>query len=258
MIPIALLHPVFGQFINNCQNHTPTMDNNKLVLSLSRAMSKFYINEYARAAKFQEILMEHSIMLVASEIEGSQCKTDGDLRWKGLCYIILEAKNELGGGGAEPLFEAMLYYLKSMRKQSEEDAHARLPSLIIYLSGAPLNLSYHAKTKMCQRSPHRVCWRSLHRWPQRRGAFRYAPSLCTWNWCRAEDFSSTSFRCAQESFLLIIAMLQSEIIWKLTLSTRRMISIQIFLHSTSHFHGMLLRVLVANIGLTGFLSQDGE
>jgi len=155
------------------------MDDNELVLSLSRAMSKFYVDEYARAAKFREILMEHGIMLAASEIEGSRCKTDGDSRWKGLCYIILEAKNGLGGGGAEPLFEAMLYYLKSMRKRSEEDARARLPSLIIYLSGAPLNSSYRARTKMCQRSPHRVRWRSLHRWPQCGGAFRYAPSLCT-------------------------------------------------------------------------------
>ena len=111
-------------------------------------MSKFYVDEYARATKFREILMEHGIMLAASEIEGSRCKTDGDLGWKGLCYIILEAKNELGGGGAEPLFEAMLYYLKSMRKRSEEDTRARLPSLIIYLSGAPLISSYRARTKM--------------------------------------------------------------------------------------------------------------
>ena len=147
-IPITLLHPVFGQFVDDRQHHTPMMDDNELVLSLSRAMSKFYVDEYARAAKFREILMEHGIMLAASEIEGSRCKTDGDLGWKGLCYIILEAKNELGGGGAEPLFEAMLYYLKSMRKRSEEDARARLPSLIIYLSGAPLISSYRARTKM--------------------------------------------------------------------------------------------------------------
>jgi hypothetical protein len=68
-------------------------------------------------------------MLTASEIKGSRCKTDDDLRWKVLCYIILDAKNELSGGGAEHLFEVMLYYLKSMRKWSEGDAHARLPSL---------------------------------------------------------------------------------------------------------------------------------
>jgi len=47
------------------------MDDNELVLSLLRAMSKFYIDEYARAAKFREILMEHGIMLVASKIECS-------------------------------------------------------------------------------------------------------------------------------------------------------------------------------------------
>src|SRR5882762_1328797 len=109
MIPITLLHPLFGQCIDDHQQHTPTVDDNELFWSLSRAMSKFNIDEYFRAAKFREILMEHSIMLTVSEMEGSRCKMDGDLWWKSLCYIILEAKNQLGGGGAEPLFEAMLY-----------------------------------------------------------------------------------------------------------------------------------------------------
>jgi hypothetical protein len=135
-IPIALLHPVFAQFVDDCQNHTPTADDNKLVLTLSTDMSEFFADEKSRAARFREILMEHGIMLAASEIEGSLCKTDGDIRWKGLCYLILEAKNELGGGGAEPLFEAILYYLKCMRKWSEKDARSRLPCLIMYLSGS--------------------------------------------------------------------------------------------------------------------------
>ena len=117
-ILVTLLQPVFGQFVNDRQYRTPTVDDNELVLLFLSAMSKFYIDESSRVAKFQEILMEHSIMLMASE--SSQCKMDGDLQWKGLCYIILEAKNELGGGSTEPLFKTMLYYLKSMRKQSEE------------------------------------------------------------------------------------------------------------------------------------------
>ena len=71
MIPVTLLYPVFGKFVDDRQHHTPTVDDNKLVLSLLRAMSKFYIDESSRAAKFQEILMEHGIMLTASEIEGS-------------------------------------------------------------------------------------------------------------------------------------------------------------------------------------------
>src|SRR5262245_4986771 len=29
-IPITLLHPVFGQFVDDCQNHTPMVDDNKL------------------------------------------------------------------------------------------------------------------------------------------------------------------------------------------------------------------------------------
>jgi len=88
------------------------MDNNELVLSLSRAMSKFYVDEYARAAKFREILMEHGIMLTASEIEGSRCKTDGDLWWKGFCYIILEAKTNLAVA-VQNLFSKRCYIISS-------------------------------------------------------------------------------------------------------------------------------------------------
>ena len=96
--------------------------------------------------------MEHGIiMLAASEFEGSGGKTDGDLRWKGLCYLILEAKNELGGGGAEPLFELLLYYL------NEETVRGRCARS----SSFPHHISLW--------SPHRVLWRSLHRWPQCRG-----------------------------------------------------------------------------------------
>ena len=146
MIPITLLRPVFGRFVDDPQNHTPTLDDLVVV------EPKFYADGYARAAKFREILMEHGIiMLAASEIEGSRGKTDGDLRWKGLCYLIIEAKNELGGGGAEPLFELLLYYL------NEETVRGRCARS----SSFPHHISLW--------SPHRVLWRSLHRWPQCRG-----------------------------------------------------------------------------------------
>jgi hypothetical protein len=153
-VPITLLHPVFGQFVDDRQNHIPTKEDNDFVLSLSREMSKFYIDEKARATEFRKILMEHGIMLAASEIEGSLCRTDGDLRWKGLCYVILEAKNELGGGGAEPLFEALLYYLKSMRKRSEEEECPRLPCLIIYLSGGPVIIRHILQRLKCATGAH--------------------------------------------------------------------------------------------------------
>jgi hypothetical protein len=61
--------------------------------------------------------------------------TDGDLRIKGLCFAILEAKKELASGQADPLFQAAAYYVASMRETSEKYPNARLPSILIYLFG---------------------------------------------------------------------------------------------------------------------------
>ncbi|KIM89780.1 hypothetical protein PILCRDRAFT_196256 [Piloderma croceum F 1598] len=40
--PSTLPHPIFGKFINECENHEPTAADNKLVLTLSAAMSGFF------------------------------------------------------------------------------------------------------------------------------------------------------------------------------------------------------------------------
>ncbi len=55
-IPSTLLHPIFGEFIDDCENHKPSPDDNKLVWKLSMAMSGFFEDEKARASKFREIL----------------------------------------------------------------------------------------------------------------------------------------------------------------------------------------------------------
>src|SRR5262245_47287664 len=44
-VPATLLHPVFGQFLDNVNTHEPTTEDNALVLELSSTMSKFYPDE---------------------------------------------------------------------------------------------------------------------------------------------------------------------------------------------------------------------
>jgi hypothetical protein len=147
-IPITLIHQIFGQFVDDSKNYTPTAADNALVLSLSRAMSEFFPDERDRVTKFREILRDYDIDLAASEIEGGRgSRTDGDLRFKGLCYAVLEGKNNIGGGGgAHPLLQALIYYLTSMKEYSERDANARLPSLIIYLCGGSISSQYWSWT----------------------------------------------------------------------------------------------------------------
>ena len=38
IIPLTLLHPIFGQFIDDCETHQPMMEDNQLVLDLSKVM----------------------------------------------------------------------------------------------------------------------------------------------------------------------------------------------------------------------------
>jgi hypothetical protein len=128
---------VFGEFVDDRQKYVPTEEDNVLVWKLSSAMSEFYENEGERMRRFREILGEYGIMLTASELEdGSGCKTDGDVRWKGFCYLVVEGKNGLGAGGvADAMFEALLYNALSMKKGLTK-FEGRFPGLIMYLCGA--------------------------------------------------------------------------------------------------------------------------
>jgi len=67
-IPVTLLHPIFRQFVDNCKNHQPIQEDNKLVLELMGAMSAFFPDENARAAELRAILTRHGIPVVTSTI----------------------------------------------------------------------------------------------------------------------------------------------------------------------------------------------
>jgi hypothetical protein len=104
-IPPALLHPILGQFVDDCGNGVPTREDNMLAYDLRCNMSKIFDTEKERVHEFHEILRRHGIEARASEVinEGPSCWTDGDIQTYGFCSIIIEFKNEIGSKGAEPL-----------------------------------------------------------------------------------------------------------------------------------------------------------
>ena len=48
-IPATLLHPVFGQFLNDCKTHSITAEDNVFVGKFANAMSDVYVNEWTRS-----------------------------------------------------------------------------------------------------------------------------------------------------------------------------------------------------------------
>ena len=155
-IPVTLLHPIFGQFVDDCDTHKPTSEDNTFILDLSREMSNFFENEAQRQKAFIDILRDRDIRIVPSSIAGYH--TDGDLHVNGRRYLIIEVKSEVGSKGAEPYCQAILYYMRAntdeVAKVLEENAQFNFPCLIITLFGALCSKSSFPRplTKHCRPS----------------------------------------------------------------------------------------------------------
>jgi len=135
-IPASLLHSAFGKFIDDCENHMPTAEDNKLVLELSTVMSNFYADEGTRAQRIHSLFAEHGIHLMRTKIEDTKFETDGDISYKNFRLAIVEIKNDLGYTGAEASAQAILYYLESTRKQAPKMQESVLPCLLIVMFGS--------------------------------------------------------------------------------------------------------------------------
>ena len=134
-IPVMLLHPVFGQFIDDTENLEPTAEDNRLVRELAVVMSSFHDTETRRGDHIREKLNQSNIRLVQTVIEGSQYRTDGDMQHGDYRYVIAEMKNEIGARGAEPYAQASLYYLESTREQAVAHPGSILPTLLVLFFG---------------------------------------------------------------------------------------------------------------------------
>ena len=121
--------------MDDCENHEPTADDNKLVMTLSAAMSGFFMNETQRAAKFREILQEHDIDLRATIINNTSFTTDGDMQYKGFRYAIAEVKNEIYSTNAEPHMQAVSYYFHATESFAKDKPAFRFPCILIGLFG---------------------------------------------------------------------------------------------------------------------------
>ncbi|KIL66082.1 hypothetical protein M378DRAFT_10374 [Amanita muscaria Koide BX008] len=139
-IPVTLLHPIFGQFIDDCEKYKPMEKDNAFVLELLTVMSKFYPDEAERADSVRQLFTEkYDIDFVQTVIEGIAYSTDGDIgrtNCRNLRFAIIDFKNDVGSKGAEPLLQSIHYYLESNRRRAPEMPSSVLPCMIIMIFGA--------------------------------------------------------------------------------------------------------------------------
>ncbi|KAH7904758.1 hypothetical protein BJ138DRAFT_1018649 [Hygrophoropsis aurantiaca] len=140
-LPVTLIEPIFGQFVDDYQKIAPTDTDNSFVLELSREMSSFHGDENRRMHKFRRMLSSYGITLHAASVGSTKCTSDGHLMVGKFVAAIVEGKNEIGSGIAEPFLEAIMYYRKFieiLHNPQDDIAHLRsvVPCFHIIVFGA--------------------------------------------------------------------------------------------------------------------------
>ncbi|KAG1849202.1 hypothetical protein F4604DRAFT_95669 [Suillus subluteus] len=139
-IPSTLLHPVFGAFMDDCENLEPTPDDNELAMALSVAMSSFFKNETERASLFHEVLQEHDIDLSPIRINNTTYNTDG-VEYKYFRHAIAQVTNEIGSTEAEPHMQALSCYIHSTDSFAKDNPAFRFPCIVITPFGPYIDFS---------------------------------------------------------------------------------------------------------------------
>jgi hypothetical protein len=130
---LSLFHRIFGEFVDDAENYVPTPDDVPFFLAFVEAMANVYKLEDGRQDTVLDIFEKHKMYIKPTSI--GKFGTDGDLSSGKFRFLIFEFEIEIGAGGAEPFFQAILYYLEATRKFAGRHSNSVLPCIIILIFG---------------------------------------------------------------------------------------------------------------------------
>ena len=141
-IPLTLLHPIFAEFVEDCEQSQPSRQINQFTLKFAESMSKFHPDEKARTKELKLLFSDLGIDLQTIRITGTGYEMDTALI-KGNKFLLVcgEIKND-AANNVDPFLQAILYYLEQTREVAATFPSSILPAMILICAGAPLNLSY--------------------------------------------------------------------------------------------------------------------
>ncbi|CAG8701075.1 12992_t:CDS:2 [Acaulospora colombiana] len=96
-IPLALLHEVFGQLVDDTQVHIPTKEDNDFMSGLREEMLRVHRSESAYTARFRFIWECHirDFPINPGIIGAPNFATDGHFRIGRFYHLIVQGKREL-------------------------------------------------------------------------------------------------------------------------------------------------------------------
>ncbi|KAI6164066.1 hypothetical protein EDD17DRAFT_1775794 [Pisolithus thermaeus] len=132
-IPPSLLHPVFGQFLDDCQNMEVSREEGRTMYRLAVALSNIYADENERKNVVFKILGEYGIHVSTAKIE--KYELDAEISIHGNHYLIVEIRNEMLSARSDPYIQAVLDYLEATRLSAIKHPASVLPCLLLILAG---------------------------------------------------------------------------------------------------------------------------
>ena len=128
-------------------------DNVPFFLEFVKAMANVYKVENHQRDTVLSIFGEYNMHIKLMSI--GEFTTDDDLSSSKFRYLIFEFKNEIGATGAEPFFQAILYYLEKFAGQHHNSI---LLCMIVLIFGALPFLDPSFIYLILFRPLHCICW----------------------------------------------------------------------------------------------------
>ena len=141
VLPLALLHPIFAEFVANIQLYEPTGKDCALVLELRQVMLEPWEDTAIQFHKFRQILAKHyKIQLYAAEVGATKRTTKGHAQVGDYIYVVFEMNGWTDGG--DPAVRASRYPLEAFRPviRDKMDPYDMLPCIIVCCIGGCLCL----------------------------------------------------------------------------------------------------------------------
>ncbi|KAI6030249.1 hypothetical protein EDC04DRAFT_3115486 [Pisolithus marmoratus] len=132
-IPTTLLHPVFGQFVDDCRKIEVTAEDNRFVERLATAMSALYDSEAERIQAVEMQFQSYHIHFTINETQTTGYLADRDNRHR---YVIAEFACITGN--FDLYLQAVEDYLESTRESAVKFVRSPLPCLLLAIYGPHL------------------------------------------------------------------------------------------------------------------------
>jgi hypothetical protein len=150
-VPLAILHPIFGEFVQEAGTYQPTATDNALVRDLRNVMSKTDDAELVYCSEFRSVLRKHytEVQLEASQVGSTSYVSDGHITVGEFMSSVCEGK--LWKGSGDPEIQAAGYLITSVRHTFKRvgDYPDVFPCMIIYIFGEYSDQLHYFVTKPC-------------------------------------------------------------------------------------------------------------